>query len=62
MSIENGIFGSTAPRRSAMSNRWLLRPKRVARNEMDSGFQNGMSKFKPAMFNRKVKLKNRKEN
>ena len=34
MSIENGIFGSTAPRTSAMSNRWLLRPKRVARNEI----------------------------
>ena len=27
--------------------------KNVARNEMESGFKKGMSKFKPTLFNRK---------
>jgi hypothetical protein len=29
------------------------KPKCVARNEMESGLENGTSKFKPMLFNRK---------
>ena len=29
------------------------RTKRVARNEMESGFEEGTPKFKPTLFNRK---------
>ena len=31
----------------------LLSPKCVARNEMESEYKKGVSKFKPTMFNRK---------
>ena len=31
----------------------LYRTKRVARNEMESGYKKGMSKLKPTLFNRK---------
>ena len=31
----------------------LLSPKCVARNEMESGYKKGVSKFKPTLFNRK---------
>ena len=35
--------------------------KCVARNEMESGFENGTSKFQFMLFNRKEKLKNEME-
>ena len=32
---------------------WKNKSKSVARNEMESGFENGTSKFKLVLFNRK---------
>ena len=44
---------------SKVQNLHMKKP--VARNEMESGFEKGVSKLKSTPFNRKVKLKTRNE-